>query len=263
LDDVFADIAGREGQDAFTAIAPAEQFDRILQARQRLDKDIKWASQNELPQGQQILANARSRLDSFLKPLDDMAKADKGYSRFKRIEDELFAKIGTKNQGQIVAFEPTKVEDLLGGTKTSRRLGAALEGFKRQLASGEISPEARGRIEPFIKKLDEAMSKAKTQRDLTAFRYEAGPTSPAVQQLSQKLKPQGIVDLAGQSPQLFLKLRETIPDNARAMFGANYSGLSPSQKEAVAKFSVWRLSNLAASERQVNEVMQTFLKAKK
>lgn len=263
LDDVFSDIAGREGDLPFTALDPSEQFDRILQARQRLDKDIKWASQNELAQGQKILADARMKLDSFLKPLDDMAAGDKAYSRFKRLEKNLFEKLGTKERGQIVGFEPTKIEDLLGGTKTSRKLGASLEGFKRQIEEGKLSPEAQAKIAPFIKQMDDALSKSKTQRELTAFRYEAGPTSPAVQQLSQKIKPQGVVDLAGDSPQLFLKLRETIPENAKSMFGKSYQDLLPDEKVAVTKFSAWRLNNLKASERQVNDVMQTFLKGKK
>lgn len=269
LEDVFNDLtggltdqSGRNGTALFTELSPAEQFDRILQARQSLDKNITWASKNALPESEQILSQTRKRLDAFLKPFDDMAKADKGYSRFKRLEEELFAKLGTKQGGQIVAFEPTKVEDLLGGTKTSRRLGAALEGFKRQLASGEISPEARSRIEPIIKQIDDALSKSKTQRELTAFRYEAGPTSPAVQQLSQKIKPQSVVDLAGDSPQLFLKLRETIPENARAMFNKGYQELTPDEKVAVTKFSAWRLNNLKASERQVNDIMKTFAKPK-
>jgi hypothetical protein len=263
LDDVFYDLTGRDANPLFTALDPAEQFDRILQARQTLDKSIKWASQNELPAAQQLLADTRSKLDSFLKPLDDMAAGDKAYSRFKRLEQNLFEKLGTKERGQIVGFEPTKIEDLLGGTKTSRKLGASLEGFKKQIAEGKLSPEAQAKIAPFIKQIDDALSKSKTQRELTAFRYEAGPTSPAVQSLSQKIKPQSVVDLAGDSPQLFLKLRETIPENARAMFGKGYQELSPDQKVAATKFSAWRLNNLKASERQMNEVMQTFMNAKK
>lgn len=262
LDDVFSDIAGREGDLPFTALEPSQQFDRILQARQRLDKDIKWASQNELPQGQQILANARAKLDSFLKPLDDMAAGDKAYSRFKRLEQNLFEKLGTKERGQIVGFEPTKIEDLLGGTKTSRKLNATLEGFKKQIAEGKLSPEAQAKIAPFMQQIDDALSKAKTQRELTSFRYEAGPTSPAVQQMSQKISPQGIVDIAGESPQLFLKLRETIPENAMAMFNKGYQELTPAEKAAVTKFSAWRLNNLKASERQVAETMKTFAKPK-
>jgi len=263
LDDVFSDIAGREGELPFTALEPAKQFDRILQARQRLDKDIKWASQNELAQGQKILADARMKLDSFLKPLDDMAAGDKAYSRFKNIERQLFDKLATKERGNIVGFEPTKIEDLLGGTKTSRKLTASLEAFKKQIAEGKLSPEAQARIAPFMKQLDDALGKAKIQRDLTGFRYQAGPTSPAVQQLGKRISAQSLTDVAGDSPQLFLKLRETIPDNAKAMFNDSFGNLSPAQKEAVTKFSAWRLNNLKASERQVNEVMQTFMKAKK
>jgi hypothetical protein len=263
LDDVFTDIAGREGDLPFTALEPAEQFDRILQARQRLDKDIKWASQNELAQGQKILADARMKLDSFLKPLDDMAAGDKAYSRFKRIEKQLFEKLGTKERGQIVGFEPTKIEDLLGGTKTSRKLNASLAGFKKQVAEGNLNPEARAKIMPFLEKLDDSLNKSKVQRDLTGFRYQAGPTSPAVQQLGKRISAQSLTDVAGDSPQLFLKLRETIPDNAKAMFNDSFGNLSPAQKEAVTKFSAWRLNNLKASERQMNEVMQTFMKVNK
>lgn len=259
----YSDQTGRNVTKLFTEIDPAEQFDRILQARRSLDKNVSWASKNALPESEQILDEARKGLDAFLKPLDDMAAGDKAYSRFKRLEQNLFEKLGTKERGQIVGFEPTKIEDLLGGTKTSRKLNATLEGFKKQIAEGKLSPEAQAKIAPFMKQIDDAMSKAKTQRDLTAFRYEAGPTSPAVQQLSQKIKPQSVVDLAGDSPQLFLKLRETVPENAQSMFGKSYQDLLPEEKVAVTKFSAWRLNNLKASERQVNDVMKTFAKGKK
>lgn len=262
LEDIFNDYAGLNGNTLYTGLSPAEQFDRVLEARQALGKNIKWASQNELPAAQKLLEETRKKLDAMLKPLDDMAAGDKAYSRFKRLEQNLFEKLGTKERGQIVGFEPTKIEALLGGTKTSRKLGATLEGFKKQLAEGNLSPEAQAKIAPFMKQIDDAMSKSKTQRELTSFRYEAGPTSPAVQQLSQKIKPQSVVDLAGDSPQLFLKLRETIPENARSMFNKGYQELSPDEKVAVTKFSAWRLNNLKASERQVNDIMKTFAKPK-
>jgi hypothetical protein len=192
-----------------------------------------------------------------------MAAGDKAYSRFKNIERQLFDKLATKERGQIVGFEPTKIEDLLGGTKTSRRLTASLDAFKKQIAEGKLSPEAQARIAPFMSQLDDALSKANIQRDLNNFRYQAGPTSPAVQQLGKRISAQSLTDVAGDSPQLFLKLRETIPDNAKAMFNDSFGNLSPAQKEAVTKFSAWRLNNLKASERQMNGVMQTFMKAKK
>ena len=251
LNDIFDDVAGRADEKNWTQLTAQEQFDRIHGARQRLGKAVKWAATNELPEGQQILQNTYDKFGTILKSLDAMAEADKGFSQFKRIEKGLFKKLGNVEQGAIKDFDSTKIETLLGGTKSSRKLAKELSRFKTMAESGQLSPEAVEKMKPFMDKLDEALNKSELNRDLTKFRYEAGPTSPAVQQLQKKLTGAGMIQTASESPQLFLKLRENAASNAMSMYQKPFKELNLGQQKAVTKFALWQEANVGASENEV------------
>lgn len=250
LNDVFDDVAGRADEKNWTQLSAPEQFDRIHEARQRLGKAVKWAATNELPEGQQILQDTYDKFGGILKSLDAMAEADKGYSQFKGIEKGLFKKLGNVEQGNIKDFDSTKIETLLGGTKSSRKLAKQLSKFKEMAASGQLSEEAVASMKPFMDKLDEALNRSELNRDMTKFRYEAGPSSPAIQQLQKKITGQTMLQSASESPQLFLKLRENAALNAKLMYNKPFSQLEPAQQKAVSKYALWEQANMGASENE-------------
>jgi hypothetical protein len=242
LNDVFADLTGREGEKAFTQLTPAEQFDRLLASKQRLGKAVKWAAKNELPEGQQILQQTYGKFQSLLQSLDDMASADTGYKQFKGLENNLFKKLSTTERGTIKEFDAGKIEKLMSDTKEGRKLAKKLIEAKEMLDNGTLSPEVADKMRPFFKSLEESMNKSKLQRDLNSFRQQQGPSSPAIERLQASLGKETPLSQASTIPNTFLKIREDAVKNAEVMFQKPYKELNMKQKELVGKMALWRAS---------------------
>jgi hypothetical protein len=241
LSDVADDLNGRfeQGEAAFGDLHPSEQWDRIIDAKRRIGDAVKWSKVNEPGESQKILEKAYSDLGGITKSLDDMASADKVYSAFKKTEDNFFKKLGNVERGSIVGFESTKLEDLFGGTKTSRKLLKQLDKAKEAMDNGTLSPEATQQLKPLFEKLDGLIATSKTQRIMNKIRQDAGPSSPAIQQMQRALGEDSLATTAVKSPQLFLKAKESASEVTNAMFNKQYMDLNNAEKQSVVKFILW------------------------
>lgn len=260
LKDTFNDLAGREGQASFTELAPQDQFDRVLAAKQRLGKAVKWAAKNELPEGQKILQDTYVKFQGMLQKLDDMKAADKGYAGFKSIENNLFKKLGKVERGQIKEFDPIKLEALFSGSRTGRSLVKQVEKARQMLEQGLLQPEQAASVQSFLNKIDEMGKKASLKRDLTNFRYkDAGPSSPAIQREAAIAGKDSPVVSASKAPQLFLNIKAQVAESAKQNFGRPFDQLSQREKEIVSQFAMWSASNptasLNAKANKFNELM--------
>lgn len=259
LNDTFNDLAGREGDRAFTQLSPQEQFDRILAAKQRLGKAVKWASKNELPEGQQILADAYGKFQRMLQGLEDMAKADKGYAGFKDLENNLFKKLGNVERGRIKDFDPIKMERLFKGSESGRKLMAQVQKAKAMLDEGKLPPESAAKVQALLDKIDEFAGKSSLKREMDAFRYgDAGPTSPAVQRMQAVAGKDSATTTAVRAPQIFLKMKAAASDAAKGMYGKSWGQLSPQEARAVARYARWIVENDGADPRTMERMIQSF-----
>ncbi|MDQ3230509.1 MAG: hypothetical protein M3Q07_01720 [Pseudobdellovibrionaceae bacterium] len=255
LDDTYADLLGREGQLPFMELPAKEQFDRVLEAKQRLGKAVKWASKNELPEGQQILSQTYQKFQGMLQALDDMKAADKGYAGFKRLEKDLFSKLGTVERGRIKEFDPIKMEKLFSGSATGRGLMAQVQKAKDMLDAGLLPEEQAQSVRALITKIEEMGQKAALKRDLTSLRYDAGPSSPALERIASISGKDSATTTAVKSPQLFLKMKGNAEEIAKSKFGKSFSQLGSTEQTAVGKLALWMSQNPEAS---ANDIARKF-----
>ncbi|HEY9664446.1 MAG TPA: hypothetical protein V6C65_38870 [Allocoleopsis sp.] len=259
LQDVLDDVAGREGEKSFAELSSKEQFDRILDAKQRIGKAVKWANQHELPEGQKILQDTYGKFQTMLQSLDDMAAADKGYSGFKQLENSLFKKLGTVERGKIKEFDPIKMESLFSGTKTGRQLMVQVQKAKQMLDDGMLPPESAANVQKLLDKIDEMASKASLKREMNAFRYgDAGPSSPAIQRMSAISGKDSATTTAVRAPQLFLKMKAAASNAAQGMYGKSFSKLNPEEQKVVSKFALWIAQNDGADPTTMTRMMESF-----
>lgn len=263
LDDAFEDLAGREGEKAFTQLTPEEQFDRILGVKQRLGKGVKWASKNELPEGQQLLADTYTKFQGLTQSLDDMAAADKGYSGFKSLENNLFKKLGTVERGRIKEFNPIKLEKLFSGSASGRSLMAQVQKAKDMLEQGILPPESAASVQQLLDKIDEMAAKASLKREMGAFRYgDAGPSSPAVQRMQAVAGKNSAVTAAVQTPQLFLKMKAAAEPAAQSIYGKSFGKLSPQEKSVVSRYALWISQNEGASDVDIKRKLASLMQSR-
>lgn len=249
LDDVFADLAGRESQPAFSQIDSGEQFDRIQEAAQRLGKAVKWANQNELPEGQKILQDAWGKMKGHLHELEEMKSADAGYSTFKQIEQNLFKKLGTVERGRLKEIDPIKVELLFKNSATARRLWADIEKTRGLLGTDKLTPAQEAAFKGFLDIADKLKVQSDLAGDMNRFRYkDAGPSSPAIERLQASMRgDSGLMGRASQSPVTFLEIREAAAESAKVLFGKPFNELSLPEKNMVSEMAAWRVAKPSAN----------------
>jgi hypothetical protein len=261
LDDVLSDLSGREGEIAFANLDPQEQFDRLLAAKQRLGKAVKWAAKNELPEGQEILSNTYNQFRKTLQQLDDMAAADHQYQSFKNIEKNLFKKLGTVERGRITEFDPIKIETLFSGSKSGRQLMAQVSKAREMLESGKLPKEQANNVKAMLDKIDELGNTSSLRRQINNFRYQdAGPSSPTIQRLQAIQGKDSAIANAVKAPQLFVNMKATAAETAKSLFKTPFSQLNEKQRQAVGKYALWASKNPEASAAEMQRAADTAIR---
>jgi hypothetical protein len=78
-------------------VPPAEQFNRLQQARQLLDQQVKWTGKEGHTQAQSVLRGLRESIDDALKTSPEKWEADNLYRNSKDIEGKFFGATEFRN----------------------------------------------------------------------------------------------------------------------------------------------------------------------
>lgn len=238
LEEAFNDLGGM-GQ-----ASPAEQFAMLQKVRQKIDLNVNYHNPNRTPEGEKILKQARANIDKILKSSSAKVEGDKFYSVMKDLDTNFFEKLGTKRGGKIVEFDPTKIEDLFGNTKSNRRLWRAFEKAKEAVASGKLAPEQAGKLKAVLKQIDDTRSLADTKKIMTDFRHKQGPTSPEVQRQSAAMKGSKPLTEAVESPAGFIHSADQFfPALSQEKFGKSWSQLENSERSKLIQLWTWMKKN--------------------
>jgi hypothetical protein len=246
----------REGMkklgDDFADLEPAEQFDRLVAAKDKLKGGAKWASRNEVPEGAAAVRDASQSVDKYLKALESRKTADSEWTALSRLEDNLFKKIGVVKGGRVQSIDPIKLEKIFSGSSSGRALMKEVAKAEEVLASGKLPADKVQDIQSIIDLLKGYANQANLKREMTAFRYgDAGPSSPAIQRMQAVQGKDSPTTTAVRAPQLFLKMKAEASNAAEGIFGKPFSQLSAQERGVVSKYALWLAQNEGASANDI------------
>jgi hypothetical protein len=258
----------REGMkrlgDDFADLEPAEQFDRLVAAKDKLKGGAKWAARNEVPEGASAVRNASQSVDKYLKALDARKTADAEWTTLSRLEDNLFKKIGTVKGGRVQSIDPIKLEKIFSGSATGRQLMKEVVKAEEILAKGNLPPDKVASIQQVLDTIKKYADRSQLSRDMSRFRYsDAGPSSPAVQRMAAAAGNDSAVTTAVRSPQIFLKMKAAAEPAAQSIYGKSFSKLSSDEKRVVSKYALWISQNDGVSDVEIKRKISELMSGKK
>lgn len=259
LRDAMRDLNGHDGEAAWKSIKGPDRFDRLLKSKKRISRAVKWASKNALTEDQQLLLDTQQKFDKVLKQLNDMASADRGYTTFAGVRDELFKEIATVKRGKIQAFDPIKLESLFRGSAKARGVAKQIVRVQELVDSGKLPKESEQRLRAFLTKVNELTEKSRLKRDIETFKQQnGGPTSMAVDRAAARFGKDSATMKAINSPRNFLGMKASAADVSKSMWGKSTGDLKPAEMLSVAKYLNWINNNPGMSDNQIANMILKF-----
>jgi hypothetical protein len=264
LDDVDNMIVNGEGTRVhklvpghFSQATQAEQFNRLQKARSMLDKKITWAQGQGDSEAEIILKSTRDKIDEALKTSPEKIEGDALWQKSKELEDRFFetTKFGRKGSRDVDA---EKIKTLLGDNPTARRNSKTLQDMKEFANQPGLNPEFKERMLAAIKNIEDSIGIADQQRALSSFRYQQGPSSPAIERLQSTVGKQSLIGDAVNAPAGFLNSADEFAKLVKQRTGVAYEQLDTAQKAKAVRAWTWMKSNPGASMEQTERAWRKF-----
>lgn len=239
-------------------VDPAERFHRLQKSRELLDGEIKWTSREGHSQAEIILRHMRDRIDDALKTSPEKVEGDALYRASKELEAKFFGATEFRNSAGGIDVDEGKIARLLGNTDTANRFKGAIEDMRAFAQRDDLGPEFRAQADDLIAKLEGHVGSADTKRQLGAFRYKNGPSSPAIERLNSASRGNTLLQDAVQSPAGFVHQAEGFNKLLKSRLGRGFDGLNDDEKKAAVKFYAWAKSKPDAGPEATDKMWAKF-----
>jgi hypothetical protein len=247
----------REGPLA--AVDGAEHFNRLQQARELVDKKIKWASSNGEGPAEKILSDIRNQIDKTLKLSPDKLEADSLYRASKNVEKKFFGAMELRDKANNIEIDEGKLSKLFNDNDQAWRFRDALEEFKQFASREDLSPEFKEQAAVIAERLQTALDTKEQARKLMALRQRQGPTSPAIEGFKSKLGENSPLVDAMQSPAGFINQADNFLISVGDVIGKNPRTFNDREKAAVARMMVWRNKNPNHTQAEFNAMVKRLM----
>lgn len=224
-------------------IADSDKFTRLQAARREIDSSIPWdrIKMGKKPTAsERELIDIRREIDSLLKMSPEKAEADDLYKQAKQLEKKFFNIVDYKGEG----VDEAKIARLFNDTDSANRFMNYMDELESFVNRPDLPQELKEGATDLLGKLKRTSEIAQQQRDLNAFRFKQGPSSPAIERQTSVLKGSKPLEEAIQSPAGFVSSADQfVSSQAQKRFGKNWGNLSESEKRKLLKFWTWAKNN--------------------
>lgn len=243
-------------------ITAGDKFDRLQKSRQLIDRQINWTQQQGLGEAEYILRNTRKAIDEALKTSPEKVEADALFRASKEVEGKFFGATQFRDASGNVEVDEFKLAKLLNDTDAAGRFKNSLEDLRKFAAREDLPKVMRDRAIALIDEIEAKIAKAGQQRDLSAFRYKNGPSSPAIERMTAITKGPGGVKDAVQNPAGWMFSADQFNKQVKARTGKTLNELAPAERSGVLKFYSWMQKNPEANAAKRDEMWQRLVPAK-
>lgn len=219
-------------QGAWDQVSQAEKFNRLQQARMKLDAMKIRVKKDGLSSSERILKDLAEKIDADLKISPEKVEADSMWSKSKNLEESFFDQAEFKG-----GLDKYKIGDMMKNTTTAKRFRDNIGRFEEFISDPNMSPELKSEGEKLLKNFKSASGVAEQQRALQEFRYKQGPTSPAIERQTAAMGgDKSPLMEAIQGPSSFMKgADETTRNLSERYFGESFDNLSAAEKDKIVK----------------------------
>jgi hypothetical protein len=228
---------------AWGDVPPAEQFNRLQQARQLLDQQVKWSGREGHTQAESVLKGLRGSIDDALKTSPEKLEADNLYRNSKDVEGKFFGATEFRNPSGGIDVDEGKLSRLLGNTDQANRFKSALSDMSDFADHPDLAPEFKDKAKSLVAGLQGHMDTMDQKRSLGALRQANGPSSPAIERLGSVTGGNGLVQDAVRSPAGFTNQVDQFNKTLRGKLGKSFEQLSGGDKAAATKYFLWLKKN--------------------
>ena len=234
------------------AVEASEHFIRLQKSRELLDSKIKWANGHGETQAEQLLSGVRDSIDDALKLSPSKLEADDLYRMSKQIEDKFFGVTEFKKNGSI-EIDEFKLAKLLGKTDQAGRFRNAIDEFKEFAARDDLSDDFKSQAKKLIQTIEDKMAIMNQKSELGDFRFNNGPSSPAIERLNSVSNSNSLIQDAVQSPAGFVNQMDEFSKYVSGRVGKPVSQFSPEEKSAMVKVWIMQKNNPDISQSKLND----------
>jgi hypothetical protein len=225
-------------QGKWASATPAEQFNRLQQARQLLDHQIKWANREGHGQGESILRHLRSQFDDALKTSPDKVEADALYRASKDVEAKFFAPTEFRSASGSVDVDEGKIARLLGNTDNAQRFKSAMKDLQEFANHPDLAPEFKAKAQSLISDLEKNIATADSKRAISSFRASQGPSSPAIERMQSVTGKNSLIKDAVQAPAGFLNQADQLVKAVEQKMGKPFANMNAAERQQAVKYWV-------------------------
>lgn len=243
---------------AWSDVDPAEQFNRLQQARQLIDQQVKWTGREGHGQAESILKGLRGSIDDALKTSPEKMEADNLYRHSKDVEGKFFGATEFRNPSGGIDVDEGKLARLLGNTDQANRFKSSMQDLADFSDHPDLAPEFKTKAKGLINDLQKHIDVASQKRDLGALRQANGPTSPAVERLGSVTRGNSLVQDAVQSPAGFTNQVDQFNKALKSKLGKGFEQLSEPEKAAATKYFIWLKKNPDVSQATQDAIFSKF-----
>jgi len=230
----------------------AEHFTRLQKARELLDSKIKWAVKHDEDNIEKVLKGARMDIDEALKMSGFKAKGDDLWQASKEVENKFFGAIEFNKHGNI-DIDQYKITKMLNDTDAAGRFRDSIDSLKTFMTRDDISDSFKGQGQELITKLESALEKSASQRDLTGFRYKQGPSSPAMERATAIMGDDSLVETAIRAPSGFVNQMDEFRKMVAEKSGKSLDSFDEKERSAMVKLWLLKKRKPDMSEAKFNQ----------
>ncbi len=240
-------------EGSWSSIKSPDRFNRLQAARKEIDSNIPWdrIKMGKKPTaGERELMNLREEIDSLLKVSPEKMEADSLFRESKNLENKFFDIVDYKGE-----VDEQVIARLFNDNDKANRFQNYMGELEEFINRPDLPSELKENGTELLNKLKQTSDLAQKQRDINAFRYKQGPSSPAIERQTSVLNKSRPLQEAMQSPSGFINAADQfMPSESLKRFGKQWNELNDLEKVKLIKLWTWAKSNPDALESDWDKV---------